>query len=320
MITGKVGPVVYRTYRDMNIIQGKPKKFAQTQNSILASAEFGLSSSTAAVIRRAFEPAYIHRDGTAAIRSTQSVYQCIRNCATTAVGQRDLHDGNLDGLIGMEFNADSKLSEVLQVSHAVRKLENSTLSVTLGTFSSKTSIKRPTNLAQRGYKCRVRLMLVAFNFREEYLEYLDVKDIDFYNHTDIPEQTVEMNGTSDKSCIQLLSMSLILYDQMGHTKENVLLNSKVFSPCAIIAAFQAENPSPRTNEAADLGTETFQSRIERIAPIGYAGNDILRNLKKRIRSMNAKKCENLKPPKVRLTETGNRQDPALRKKISFKST
>src|SRR5690606_11871598 len=143
----------------------------------LASAEFGMSSSTAPVIRRAFEPAYIHRDGTAVSRSTQSVYRCIRSSATAAIGQRDLHDGNLDELIGLDFNDESKLNQVFQVSHHVKKLEDGTLRVTLGAFNSNTSIRRTANLAQRYYKCRIRLMLVAFNFREEYLEYLDVKDI-----------------------------------------------------------------------------------------------------------------------------------------------
>lgn len=320
IVSGKVGPVIYRRYRDMNLIQGRPRKFVQRQNSIRASAEFGLSSSAAAVIRRAFAPAYIHRDGTAVSRSTQLVYRCIRNSATGAVGQRDLHDGSLDELIGMDFNADSKLSQVLQVSHTVNKLDDGTLSVTLGAFNSRTAIKRPASMAKRGYKCRIRLMLVAFNFREEYLEYLDVKDIDFYNYKDIPEQTVQLKGTSDQSCIQILSMSLMLYDQMSHTGDNVLLNSRSFSPCSIIAAFQAEKPSPATADAANLFTATFQDRIERMAPMGYDGNEIMRKLKRRIPGEAERKFENRELPNGQLTRLNDKLDPELRRKISFKKT
>ncbi|MGV3705343.1 MAG: hypothetical protein ACO1NU_08185, partial [Arcticibacter sp.] len=78
MVHGTAGSVVYRRYRNMNIIQGKPRKFKQTTESIRAATEFGLSSTTAAVIRQAFQPAYVHRDGQAASRSTQLVYWGIR--------------------------------------------------------------------------------------------------------------------------------------------------------------------------------------------------------------------------------------------------
>lgn len=318
VVRGKVGPVIYRRYRDINIVQGKPKSFTQTQNSILASAEFGLSSSTAAVIRRAFEPAYIHRDGTAVSRSTQSVYRCIRKSATAAVGHRDLHDGDLNELIGMEFNTSSKLSEILQVNHTVKKLGDGSIYVTLSAFNSNISIKRPAELAKRGYKCRIRLMLIAFNFREEYLEYLDVQDISFYNHKDISEQTVQLKGSSDASCMQLLSMSLMLFDQMDSTGENVLLNGKTFSPCAIIAAFEAENPSPRSAEPADLSAESFKERVGRMASLGYAGNAILRDVERRVRKAKAGNRKSANDIDVAIATTLNRPDLELRKKLPFK--
>lgn len=317
MVSGKVGAVVYRRYRNMNIIQAKPRKFKQTVNSICASAEFGLASSAAAVIRRAFEPAYIHRDGTAASRSTQSVYRSIRNSSIAEPGRRDLHDANLDELVGMDFNADSRLSQVLQVNHSVYKLENGNIKVRIGAFNSQTSIKRPAGFTQRGYKCRIRLMLIAFNFREEYLEYADVKDIDFYNYKNIPEQCVVLQASSDQSCIQILSMSVMLYDQMGPTGDYVLLNSRSFSPCAIIAAYPAENPSLRIAEPADLTSSTFQNRIDRIGPMGYAGNEILRNLNRRCQHQITSSSGKQMQLKAQLQQQETSMIPALRKKISF---
>lgn len=78
IVRGTAGSVIYRGYRDMNIIQGKPKKFKQTAESRKASTEFGLSSTIAAVIRHAFQPAYIHRDGEAVSRCTRVVYRSKR--------------------------------------------------------------------------------------------------------------------------------------------------------------------------------------------------------------------------------------------------
>ena len=37
MVSGTAGSVVYRNYRGMNIIQGKPRKFKQTEGSIRAA-------------------------------------------------------------------------------------------------------------------------------------------------------------------------------------------------------------------------------------------------------------------------------------------
>ncbi|PRY48603.1 hypothetical protein B0I27_1041, partial [Arcticibacter pallidicorallinus] len=63
IIRGIVGPSVFRRSRGKNIVQAKPRKFMQTAASIASSAEFGLISSSAAVIRHAFAPAYRYYDG-----------------------------------------------------------------------------------------------------------------------------------------------------------------------------------------------------------------------------------------------------------------
>lgn len=136
-VRGTVGPVVYRGYRDMNIIQGKPRSFKQTAASIKTSTEFGLSSTTAAVIRQAFQPAYIHRDGEAASRSTQLAYRSIRGSSNTVVGQRDLHDADLNCLTGLEFNIHSKVSDVLQSSYRMEKNSEGSVRVLLARIDAK---------------------------------------------------------------------------------------------------------------------------------------------------------------------------------------
>lgn len=68
---------------------------------------------------------------------------------------------------------------------------------------------------------------------------------------------------------------------MDSTGEDVLLNSRTFSPCAIIAAFEAKNSSPRNAEAADMGTETFQDRSERMPPIEATSKGDLKGLRQK---------------------------------------
>jgi len=284
-IRGTAGPVVYRMYRDKNIVQGKPGKIKQSGGSIRASTEFGLSSSAAAVIRRAFEPAYIHRDGKAVSRSTQQVYRSLRNSLTGSIGQRDLHDANLQDIVGMDFNGSSPLSEVLQISHSVSRDTEGNLQVTLGRFNPREDVKKAAGYPKRASRYRIRLMAVAFDFRQQYLEYLDIKDLDFRQTQIMEAQTISLNAQADPSCIVMLSMSLLMYDQVGHTGEYILLNNKGFSPCAIIAAYPSPEPAELTAEPISLSIEAFPERYTKMQEMGYDGNRLLRNQRKQVKKL-----------------------------------
>jgi len=281
-IRGTAGSVVYRMYRGKNIVQGKPRKIKQTKETVRASTEFGLSSSAAAVIRRAFQPAYIHWDGEAVTRTTGQVYLSLRNSLTGCIGQRDLHDANLQDIVGMDFNGSSPLSEVLQISHSVCRDAEGNLEVTLGRFNPREDVKKAAGYPKRASRYRIRLMAVAFNFRQEFLEYLDMKDLDVLGSQIMEAQTITLNTKADPSCIVMLSMSLLMYDQVGHTGEYVLLNNKGFSPCAIIAAYQSPEPAPNTADPIRLSKEDYPDRYMKIHEMGYDGNRLLRELKKRI--------------------------------------
>ena len=311
-IRGTAGPVVYRMYRGKNIVQGKPGKIKQTKGSIRASTEFGLSSSAAAVIRRAFEPAYIHRDGEAVSRSTRQVYRSLRNSLTGSIGQRDLHDANLQDLVGMDFNGSSPLSEVLQISHSVCRDAEGNLEVTLGRFNPREGVKKAAGYPKKASRYRIRLMAVAFDFRQEYLEYLDIKDLDLHQTEIMEAQTISLNAQADPSCIVMLSMSLLMYDQVGHTGEYILLNNKGFSPCAIIAAYQSEQPAPNTASPISLSIEAYPDRYMKIQEMGYDGNRLLRELTLKIKADAKKQVQ-------RADKRVNTPDPVeLRKRISFK--
>ena len=272
MIHGTAGSVIYRAYRGKNIIQGKAKAFKQSEKTIRSATEFGLSSSAAAVIRSAFEPAYFFKDGTAAYRSTQLVYRSILNNLSGEKGKRDLHDGNLSLLNGLNFNANSKLNEVLQMSHEVSKNINGQVSVRLGPINTQTDIKRPKNASGTYMKHRIRLMLVGFNFREEYYENLGVKDIDIDGYQNIEGQVVTFTETVPEDCLALVSMSLMLYSTISQTNESLLLNSKEFSPCAIIGTFQSEKPSDYPIKEVDMQPSNYPGKEEKIKEMFYKGN------------------------------------------------
>ncbi|EOR95776.1 hypothetical protein ADIARSV_1089 [Arcticibacter svalbardensis MN12-7] len=282
MVHGTAGSVIYREYRGKNIIQGKAKAFKQTEKTIRSATEFGLSSSAAAVIRTAFEPAYYFKDGTAAYRSTQLVYRSILNNVSGEKGKRDLHDADLSFLLGLDFNATSKLHEVLQMSHSVSKTQEGFVSVTLGSLNTQTGIKRPKSTSGAYMKHRIRLMLVAFNFREEYYENLGFQDVDLEGYQSIEGQVITFNKKVPDDCLALVSMSLMLYSPINQTNESILLNSAAFSPCAIIGTLQSENPSNYQLKMVDTQPSNYLGREEKIKLMDYRGNLLILGLENRI--------------------------------------
>ena len=284
MVSGTAGSVVYRNYRGMNIIQGKPRKFKQTEGSIKAATEFGLSSSTAGVIRSAFEPAYLHRDGEAAARCTQLVYRSIRNSLTGFRGYRDLHDGDLSCLNGMEFNNKSKLSAVLQVSHQVSRDEQGKIVVSLGAIEAKTAIRVPSWMLKQASRYRVRLSLIGFNFRKEYYEYLEFRDVEIAKNEKMEVQQILFHTEPPKDQILLLSMTLMAYSGNSMNEGGVLLNSREFSPCALIAAFAAAEVGELPGEPIEPElTGIPEQRRGNIVLVGYEGNRLVRELAGKVR-------------------------------------
>jgi len=221
---------------------GETPQFKQTSESIRASTEFGLSSTTAAVIRHAFQPAYIHHDGTAVSRSTQLVYQGLRGGLSGSVGQRDLHDADLSSIVGMDFNIKGRLSEVLQVSQRAERDEQGRISVFMGALNAKTDIRVPLSISKAVSKYRIRFSLIGFNFRQEYYEYLEVKDVEVRKHGQLEAQETRFETQPEADQLLMLSVSLLAYSETRMEEGYVLLNSKEFSPCAIIAAYAAEEP------------------------------------------------------------------------------
>ena len=311
MVHGTAGSVVYRGYRGMNIIQGKPGKFKQTSESIRASTEFGLSSTTAAVIRQAFQPAYIHRDGEAVSRSTQLVYRGIRGSLRGSVGQRDLHDADLNSIIGMDFNIKSRMSEVLQVSQRVERDEQGRISVFMGALNSKRDIRVPVSISKVVSKYRIRFSLIGFNFRKEYYEYLEVRDVEVRNHGQLEAQEIRFETQPEADQLLMLSVSLLAYSETRMEEGYVLLNSKEFSPCAIIAAYAAEEPGEFPSGPVNMElSEAQRTRGVSINNMCYEGNTLLRDLKRRI-------VPKTTATKKRKTHEGDVPDLKVGKRVSF---
>lgn len=277
IIRGAVGANVFRHSRGKNIIQAKPRKYKQTAASIASSAEFGMISSSAAIIRHAFEPAYRYYDGRVVGRMTSAVGRSVRSAAGTICGQRDLHDGDLSCLLGTEFNKNSLLKDVLPVQPQISRDDSGAVVVQMPALNMKTDLKLPRELMYKGYKMKVRFLLVAFSFRESYYEYIDSQELEYLLNQNAGAQELTLSGDIPQGCMLLLSMSLSLYGCHALDEGFVLLNSKAFSPAALVAAWQEPGLIPL--EKATRGPA--EERPGQVV-VDYAGYRLLAGLQKRI--------------------------------------
>jgi hypothetical protein len=277
IIRGAVGPSVFRHSRGKNIIQSKPGKYKQTAASIASSAEFGLINSSAAIIRHAFEPAYRYYDGRVVGRMTSAVGRSVRSAAGTICGQRDLHDGDLSYLLGTEFNKNSLLKDVLPVQPQISRDDSGAVVVQMPALNMKTDLKLSRELMYKGYKMKVRFLLIAFNFRESYYEFIDSQDLEYLLSKNAGARELTLSGDIPQGCMLLLSMSVSLYGCNALDEGFVLLNSKAFSPAALVAAWQEPGIIPL--EKATTGPAEERPRQ---VVIDYAGYQLLKGLQKRI--------------------------------------
>jgi len=229
-LSGRVGPVVYRTWKGATIVQTKPKKFRQTLASKESGKEFGLISSTAKVIRIAFNAAYEGYDGKMINRFNSAVSSAVRS-SSLARGERDLHDGDLRGLQGFEFNTNSPLTSVMNI------LPESSL-----TADGKLKIVMQAQKIQPWKKhleatYTLRVLVTAFNFRERWYRYLLHEDIAVDNlKIPVGERQWQLGDLPEGNSI-LVSFSLHATERNG-LDEYKSINSNEWSPAALTAAFQ----------------------------------------------------------------------------------
>lgn len=276
-VRGAVGPSVFRRAWGKNIVQAKPRKVKQTAATIESSSEFGLISSTAACIRHAFAPAIRYYDGRVVGRATSAVSASIRGSADTVRCRRDLHDGDLSNLVGLEFNNNSLLQDVLRLRAEVGRDSSGQVQVHLPALDMRRDLRLPEFLKNKGYRMQVRFLLIGFNFRENYYEYIDHSELEYRRGEQSEAQTITFDSKVPSGCMLLLSMSVSLYGSNDFDREDVLLNNLQFSPCALIGAWQSEGVISLTDPKPLV--EERQGRFM----MGYSGNEILATLDRRIK-------------------------------------
>ena len=267
-IHGAFSNLIYRSYRNMRILQMKPKKVKQTNNSKQAGKEFGLSSCTGRIIREVFDVIYAGYDGEMVNRLCSQVYQSITASKTKQRGERDLHDAELSYLEGFQFNNNSPLHKVMKVRPVVSLNQEGKVQVNLPAMRKDQLFKGP--IRNHG-KYTIRLMLASFDFKKEVYSYIGHRNFSIMRNTAVEAQEWVFDEALPANRVIMLSMSLHAYTQ--DTVDGLQsVNSKEWSPAEIIGAWH----TPAVEEPASDEQSTEE---ENLMPMNdYWGNRLLQEI------------------------------------------
>ncbi|WP_407430526.1 hypothetical protein [Arcticibacter sp.] len=170
-------------------------------------------------------------------------------------------------------------------------------------------------------KYRIRYSLIGFNFRKEYFEYLEVRDVELRKYGQLEAQEIRFDAQAEADQLLMLSVSLLAYSETRMEEGYVLLNSKAFSPCGIIAAFAAEEAGAYPSGPVNMElNEEQQTRAASFSIMCYEGNRLLRDWKQRKETApTATTKTQAKTTRKRTADKGGQAGFPIGKRVSFSS-
>ncbi len=284
-IYGKAGTVVYRRYRGMNIVQGHPKQQQKRSSASKAAAlEFGLASTTACEIRDAFK--VVHRnlhDGGFVNRCNSAVYRSILACRDKERGERDIHDGDVSFLEGLEFNNNSRFADLIKVKPEVSRNEAGQVVVQVPRIDGQGDIRAWARGIEGG-RYVLKFVLVAFNFREEFYEYVGIRQVSFLRSGSLEAQELIFDREVPRGCFLILAVSLSLEQQNLMEDKWESMNSMEFNPAMVLATFSAKGEAEKGYGKVRIDSERAVSKAEGHHCLtnefrGYQGGRLLEKMK-----------------------------------------
>lgn len=237
-IKGAAGSVIFREYRGVQIVQGKPRiiKSHRTEGTKKAAKTFGKASKLAHGIRWGL--GYICEkfyDGTMIYRLNSEVLRCLSASKDPETQQFNFNADSFSTLAGFEFNVGSMVKNNFFVQPSVT-IEGTKLRVTIPELKIPSDLKWPID---RPTCCKLMIATCIINLQKGNANNgeTQVMDIPYtYTPSIVAEQTLEFEIKPGCLCITAISLQIVEKTFIG---ENTV-NTKSFNPAAILYAKIAE--------------------------------------------------------------------------------
>lgn len=269
-IHGKLNNTVYRVSGDKQIVQIMPAGVKQTQATKLNALEFGLASTQAKAIRYMLRQIYEECDGQMYRRFTTVIAACIRT-SQKEIGDRDLHDADLDPLIGFQFNSHALFEKLITVKPVLDRTADGQFKFSLPLLNPMKDIKYPPGDTRTNPSFVIAAM--AFHLRDEYMQVVDHATFDFDNL----DHNVEISWTSSrrmpKGSFMIITFSL-RYTSSNWLNQRIPTTDKHFYPTIVLDAFHVTEEIA----AAQRNNSTFDEPLDEKIPLFSNTAHILKDI------------------------------------------
>lgn len=231
-LRGKVGPVVYRSSDGVRIVQSVPREFAQSLATQLNGHEFGLASNLASIMRQVFAQTVDCVDGKVIHRLTGTIRNCIHQTEKT-IGDRDLHDANLDAFNGFELNVNAPFEKTLKKRPVLEVTDTGAIKFSLNLDNPEKDLSMLDK--EKEVDAMIKVTSISFNFRKEVIQLID--------YVEFPISTgkaTELNWLSNKNLPEGSFLFVILslhYSKQGWMGNQTSIVSPEYTSSGIMEAF-----------------------------------------------------------------------------------
>ncbi len=265
-IKGKINNIVYRESQGQQIMQIIPDRVKQTYATKLTALEFGVASAQAKTLRKTLRRMYEEADGKMVGRLNAAVSACLRT-SPLEVGERTLHDSNLDSLKGFQFNTDAPIEKKIATRPICDISLNGQFQFKLPAFNPMSDIVYPPSDIRMDLSFTIAL--IAVQFREECIQVIDYETFDIKNL----DRQVEIDWLCKRQLPQGFIVFAVLslrYFSVNWVGQKAYTTDKAFYPTIILDAFHVDE------QMASLGiTQGFEMPIDEKDIFGHQTNNVL---------------------------------------------
>lgn len=231
-LRGKVGPVVYRSSEGVRIVQSVPRKFEQALVNQLNGHEFGMASNLASIMRQVFASTVDCVDSKIMYRLTGTARNCLHQTEKD-IGDRDLHDANLEAFKGFELNINAPFEKTLKKHPTLEVTDRGEIRFSLNLDNPKKDLTMLDK--EKEIDAMIKVTSISFNFRKEVIQLIDYVEFPIARG-----KATELNWLSDKNLPEGSFIFVILslhYSKQGWMGNNTSIVSPEYTSSGIMEAF-----------------------------------------------------------------------------------
>lgn len=246
-LRGKVGPVVYRSSEGVRIVQSVPREFAQSITTKLNGHEFGMASNLASIMRQVFASTVDCVDSKIMYRLTGAVRNCLHQ-TERAIGERDLHDANLEAFKGFELNVNAPFEKTLKKHPTLDVTDRGEIKFGLNLDNPEKDLTMLDK--EREANAMIKVTSISFNFRKEVIQLIDYVEFPIARG-----KTTELNWLSDKNLPEGSFVFVILslhYSKQGWMGNETSIVSPEYTSSGIMEAFHVTDDMVNKGDDEDF--------------------------------------------------------------------